>query len=54
MNKILVICTLKDALVAKYKEHLSYLPLSNEDTDKRWEELLKVTSQKLYYSVYKP
>lgn len=39
--KILTICTLKDALVTKYKDQLIYLPLSNEDTDQNWEQLLK-------------
>lgn len=40
-KKILVICNLENDLVTKYQECLEYLPLSNEETDRAWEEILK-------------
>lgn len=40
-HKILTICTLKDELVKKYDQHLVYLPLSNEETDRDWLELIQ-------------
>lgn len=40
-DKVLVICTLKEALVTKYSKQLEYLPLSNEDTDLRWQALIQ-------------
>lgn len=40
MNKILVVCTLVEELVVKYQQQIIYLPLSNEETDRRWQELL--------------
>jgi phosphoglycerate dehydrogenase-like enzyme len=38
---ILVICTLKDKLVRKYSNSLLYLPMSNEETETTWENLIK-------------
>jgi lactate dehydrogenase-like 2-hydroxyacid dehydrogenase len=40
-NKILTICTLKDALIEKYKDQIDYLPMSNEETDKSWRTVLQ-------------
>lgn len=40
MNKILVICTLKDEAVKTYQDVIEYLPLSNEESDKHWQNLI--------------
>lgn len=40
-KKILTICQLKDELVSKYQDDIEYLPLSNEETDLKWRELIE-------------
>ncbi len=39
-KKILTICQLKAELVAKYQNDIEYLPLSNDETDLKWRELI--------------
>jgi hypothetical protein len=39
-NKILVLCTLKNELTTKYRAVLLYMPLSNEETDRNWENII--------------
>lgn len=39
-TKILVICTLVNTVVSKYKDCIEYLPLSNADSDRSFEQLL--------------
>ncbi len=40
-KEILVICTLKEDLVLKYEGQLSYVPLTNQETDESFEALLR-------------
>ena len=37
---VLVICTLKPALIDEYASQIKYLPLTNEKTDEHWRELI--------------
>ena len=38
---ILAICKLEEGLIKKYSDVLTYLPLSNEETDSSWQALIK-------------